>query len=66
MSETVADRFLTIEEVAHLTGCGKSTLYRMALLGTFPQQIRLTRAVRWSEREVLEWMEAQKQKRPAV
>ena len=57
MTETKTDRFLRIEEVAHCTGCGKSTIRRLVSHGQFPSPIYILRSARWSEREVAQWME---------
>jgi prophage regulatory protein len=57
------DRLIPIYEVMTISGLGKSEIYARIARGVFPRQIHLGSASRWSEREVGEWVEAQKQQR---
>lgn len=53
------DRYLRREEVERLVGLGRSSLYRLMRQGAFPTPIRIGgRAVRWSERELEQWLAA--------
>lgn len=53
------DRMLRQAELLRLVGLGRTTVWAMERRGEFPARRRLTgRIVAWSEREVLEWMEA--------
>ncbi|MGH8419982.1 MAG: helix-turn-helix transcriptional regulator [Pseudomonas sp.] len=51
------DRFLRLEEVLHLTGLGRNTVYRRIREGTFPRQIRIgPNSVAWRQSEISQWM----------
>ena len=53
----IEDRLLRRAEVERRIGFGRSTLYRMMRAGEFPAPIKIgPRAVRWSAREVAEWL----------
>jgi prophage regulatory protein len=53
-----ADRLLRIGDVKHLVGLGKTKIYALVAEGGFPKPYKLTpKAARWSEREILEWIE---------
>ena len=50
-------RYLRIEDVSHITGLGKTTIYRLMKEGTFPESVRLLpKAVRWKSDEIQEWI----------
>lgn len=52
------DRFLTIAEVTAITTLKSSTIYEWIAKRGFPRQIQLSPGCsRWSEREIVEWME---------
>ena len=52
------DRLLRLKQVECLTGCRKSTLYRMMKQGRFPRSVEITpRLVAWSEAAVQQWIE---------
>jgi len=52
------DRLLRLKQVECLTGCRKSTLYRMMKQGRFPRSVEITpRLVAWSEADVQQWIE---------
>ncbi len=60
------DRLLRRKDVMALVNISERALYRAVSLGAFPKQIRITGgAVRWSEREVMDWIESRKQARTA-
>jgi len=49
---------LRLKQVECLTGCRKSTLYRMMKQGRFPRSVEITpRLVAWSEADVQQWIE---------
>ncbi|MDP5210025.1 AlpA family transcriptional regulator [Microbulbifer sp. 2205BS26-8] len=51
-------RILRLPEVERLTGYKRSSIYRMAKEGQFPQQKRIgPRAVGWDSQEVETWIE---------
>lgn len=53
-----ADRLLRIGDVKHLVGLGKTKIYGLVAEGGFPKPYKVTpKAARWSEREILEWIE---------
>ena len=60
MSDCVGhpDRLLRIGEVKSHVGLGKSKIYALIAEGRFPRPYKLTpKAARWSEQEVLAWVE---------
>lgn len=58
------DRLLRLPQVIELTGYSRDSVYRLAREGKFPRRVELSdRASRWSEREILEWIEARKAER---
>lgn len=57
-SAVQADRLLRIGDVKNLVGLGKTKIYALVAEGGFPRPYKLTpKAARWSEREILEWIE---------
>ena len=55
--DTKPDRLLTRAEVEQITGLKRSAIYRLMEIGAFPRPYRVgSRAVRWSQREVLAWV----------
>ena len=53
-------RFIRLPQVVEMTGMGKTFIYARISDGTFPKQIQLgSRSVVWSERVVIDWMNAQ-------
>lgn len=57
------DRFIRVDEVLYRVGFSRTTLYRKMcdLENPFPSQIKISEAmVVWSERDVVAWMEKQK------
>ena len=50
------DRLLRRQEVQHLTGLSKSTLYERIAAGRFPKSVRVSsRAVRWRASDIAAW-----------
>ena len=53
----MTDRLLRRDEVIHLSGLSRSELYRQMKAGIFPRSVSVSsRAVRWRESEVAEWI----------
>lgn len=52
------DRFLRLPDVEAVTGCKKSTIYKLMKEGKFPKCIRVTaRMSAWPESAVLQWVQ---------
>ena len=52
------ERFLKLEEVKRRVGLGKSMIYRLIQEGKFPAPYKLSPfASRWSEREIVAWID---------
>jgi prophage regulatory protein len=52
-------QFLRLPAVIHLTGLGRSTIYRMVAAKEFPCPVKLaTRAVAWRRADVDRWSES--------
>lgn len=52
------DRLIRLPEVESVTGCKKSTIYRLMKEGKFPPCVRITsRTVAWPETAVLGWIQ---------
>lgn len=52
------DRMVRLTEVKRLTGCKKSTIYKLISEGSFPKPVHIgTRTVAWSENAVLQWVQ---------
>lgn len=50
-------RLIGRKQVEHMTGFGKTHIYKEIKLGRFPRQRRFGKAaVRWVEEEVQDWM----------
>ncbi|SED44967.1 helix-turn-helix transcriptional regulator [Pseudomonas migulae] len=48
--------FIRLPEVKKLTGLSTATIYRMAVSGKFPKQVKIgDSAVAWVKAEVLQW-----------
>lgn len=61
-TEKSPDRFLRLPQVQERVGLGKTKIYALIAEGRFPRPYPLTRrAVRWSEQEVWDWMDAIRQ-----
>ena len=51
------DRLLARREVEHRVGIGRSAIYRLMRSGCFPEPVRIgPGTVRWSQREIEEWI----------
>ena len=50
-------RLIRLKEVMHLTGLGRSSIYKFMTEGVFPMSVSLgERAVAWEVSEVEEWV----------
>ncbi|MFV0623457.1 helix-turn-helix transcriptional regulator [Sphingomonas sp. ac-8] len=57
-TDAEADRLIKLEEVKRRVGLGKSMIYRLIHEGTFPAPYKVSPgASRWSNREVLAWID---------
>lgn len=55
----MANRFLKLSEVTHLTGLARSTIYEMMEAGTFPRPLKIgPKAVRWRLDIIEQWMDS--------
>ena len=53
----MAGKFIRRPAVETITGLGRSTIYDLMSRGEFPRPIKLTsKAVAWSEDEILDWL----------
>jgi len=51
------DRFMRLDEVLHITGLGRNTVYRRIREGTFPKQVRIgPNSVAWRQSAIAKWM----------
>lgn len=58
------ERLLTLKEVQHKTGLGRTTVYKMVERGDFPSQVRVgPRSVRWLRTEVEQWINRRAERR---
>jgi prophage regulatory protein len=61
------DRFLRVSEVMAKVGLAETALYSLMQKGMFPRPVKIgTRALRWSERELDQWMQARMIERDAA
>lgn len=65
MSQKPLDRLIKIEDVMQQVGIRRTKLYDMIQLEEFPAPVKLGRYSRWSQIEVQDWIEQQKQSRAA-
>ncbi|MDO1495812.1 AlpA family transcriptional regulator [Pseudomonas putida] len=50
-------RFLRLDEVLHVTGIGRNTVYRRIREGTFPKQVKIgPNSVAWRQSDITQWM----------
>lgn len=60
-------RLIRLKEVIHLTGLGRSSIYKFMADNKFPQSISLgERAVAWDESEVEEWLQSKIENRVTI
>ncbi|MFQ3667085.1 MAG: helix-turn-helix domain-containing protein [Sphingomonadaceae bacterium] len=50
---------ISIKDVAHMLRCSRSTLYRLAANGGFPEPVRVGSSVRYRRADILAWIERQ-------
>lgn len=54
---TGIDRFIRLDEVLHITGLGRNTVYRRIREGTFPKQVRIgPNSAAWRQSAISKWM----------
>jgi len=57
MEQTDPDRLIQRDEVEHLTGLSRSSIYRLVNTGFFPRPVRLGKRTRaWNEAAVRAWI----------
>lgn len=57
-------RLLRVEEVSEKVGLAKSTIFKLARVGKFPKQIKLTaQSSAWVESEINTWINKQIEQR---
>jgi prophage regulatory protein len=50
-------RLLRCPSVTHVTGLGRSTIYKKMKEGTFPRPLKISvRHVAWREQDILDWI----------
>ena len=64
MNDSVNERrILRMPEVCHITGLGKSTIYKKLADGLFPDPVRLgPRAMGWRANDIDKWLAAPERK----
>ena len=60
MSSGKLKKLLTVKELAELLNVAQSTIYAWTMRGEIPHY-KFGKAIRFSEEEILEWMESHKQ-----
>ncbi|WP_024692769.1 helix-turn-helix transcriptional regulator [Pseudomonas syringae] len=51
------DRLLRLDEVLHITGLGRNTVYRRIREGSFPKQVRIgPNSVAWRQSDIARWV----------
>ncbi len=65
MTTKPLDRLIKIEEVMQQVGMGKTKIYELLQFEEFPEPIKLGRFSRWSQLEIQEWIQIQKNNRAA-
>lgn len=54
---TNVTRFIRLPEVLSMIGLSRTRVYELIEQGSFPSQVKLSsRAVAWSQEQVMEWM----------
>ena len=62
----MADRFLQLRDVLHLTSLSKSQIYRLIASGGFPKPVALGSRKAYLESEVVAWQDARIAERAAA
>lgn len=63
----VVERLIRIDEVLHICGLSRSSLYANIQSGNFPAQVKLSKkASAWLYSEVLAWITARAAERPRL
>jgi len=64
MHSDADERLLTLKEVQHKTGLGRTTVYKMVKKGDFPPQVQIgPRSVRWLQTEIDHWINSRVERR---
>ena len=64
---SIADRLIKIDEVLHICGLSRSSLYACIQKGEFPVQVKLSKkSSAWLYSEVQAWINARAAARPGV
>ena len=50
------DRLLTKAEVLRLTGFSYGSIWKWMIADKFPRSLLISKSVRWSEREIQDWL----------
>jgi len=62
--KNIPKKFLRLEEVRHITGLGRTTIYALMKIDDFPPSIKLSeRAVGWLVTEVDAWVAQRTERR---
>lgn len=55
----LGERLIRIREVAHMTGLGRSTIYKKMSEGSFPQAVHLgQRFTAWTHSSIMDWLQS--------
>jgi prophage regulatory protein len=61
----VGERLIRIDEVRHICGLSRSSIYASIQKGEFPAQVKLSRkASGWVYSEVMQWLKLRVERRP--
>jgi len=66
-SRTSLDPIIKLPEVATLTGLSRSSIYRLAAAGEFPQPLKLgPRSSGWRSSSIAEWLDSRQPADPGA
>ncbi|MEL7178489.1 MAG: helix-turn-helix domain-containing protein [Pseudomonadota bacterium] len=60
------DRLVSVRDTAAMLGCSVATVWRKVSEGSFPQPMKIGGMTRWSETELLSFIDDAKQTREAA
>ena len=63
MQATHSDKLLKVHEVAEFLNCSNATVWRLNASGTLPAPVRLGRATRWVQSEIIAFVDSAKDPR---
>lgn len=55
---TVQKELIDVRDVSEMLGCSRRTVWRLRDGGRMPAPVRVMRAVRWSRKSIMEWIDA--------